>query len=273
MAEQMKRGPSYPIFGLEQAVRKAKQLFDRYGKRSVTAEEAVQEWSYGGLNGTSRRALAALRHYGLIDGSNDSIRLTADAVSIIVSPDGSLEQRDALVRAATKPKAFEVLFSAFPQDSGMPSDGAIRAFLLKDTEFGHVAAPELIGAFKETVALARLYETSDNDAWSERPTPATVENGTQANRKVTLGSPRAGSSMRSVERQAAPWALSFEYSVPGSTHPTITVSGEPPTSAAAALIGEYLDLVKKSITAAVVTLETHSPFPEPKTDDKGSGTA
>src|SRR5262245_50270416 len=113
MAEQSKRGPSYPIFGLEQAVSKAQQLFQRYGKRSATAEEAVQVWSYGGLNGTSRRALAAVRHYGLIDGSNDSIRLTQDAITILASEDEN-ERLAALARSAAKPKVFEMLLAAFP---------------------------------------------------------------------------------------------------------------------------------------------------------------
>jgi len=161
MPSEAKRGPSYPAFGLSEAVVKARLVFDVHGKRQVHADEAVQTWGYKGLSGPSARALAGLRHYGLLDGTNSALRLSSVALAILVEDEDSDDRAEALATAARQPKVFQELLAQFPVAGGLPSDGSLRAYLLKSTNFSHTAATEIVESFRDSVSLAKLYESPD----------------------------------------------------------------------------------------------------------------
>ncbi len=247
MAET-KRGPGYPAYGLGGALARAKQLFDAHSKRQITADEAVRTWGYKGLSGPSARALAGLRHYGLIEGGNNALRLSRDAITILVSEESSPDRLGALQNVARQPKIFQKIMEEFHSSENLPSDGAIRSYLLRSTDLGQSAASEVVEAFIETVNLAKLYYSLDNgDEGGRGKSPLGVSDLAP----TTAPSIRNEASVATREHvapEASAWpGMNFSFSAPGLTHATLTIRGNPPDAEAAKQIGSYLDLVKSAI--------------------------
>ncbi len=152
MAEKQ-RSPNYPGFGLTEAILKAKQLYEHDGKATVPREVAVQAWGYRGLNGASLRALGALRQFGLLDmPTAGSVKLSADALVLILEPDGSLDRKAALSSVAMRPSIFRQLQSTYPD--GLPSDAAVVSHLVRTANFSEDSARAVIASYRDTLGLA-----------------------------------------------------------------------------------------------------------------------
>jgi len=263
MPSDVKRGPSYPAYGLSEAIARAKRIFDVHGKRQIHADEAVQTWGYKGLSGPAARSLAGLRHYGLLDGTNNALRLSSDAVAILVADEGSQDRGDALARAARQPKIFMELLNAFPIGGGLPSDGALRAYLLRETDFGQNAASEVVESFRDSVSLAKLYD-GPHDIPDARVDAASSEASGQATLKPQAVQNGQAATSKAGQVNLSSWSMTFAFSAPGSTHATIQFSGSRPDAKSAKMLANYLDLVKSAIEADATRRGAEEEAPEEK---------
>ena len=171
MAEKA-RSKNFPAFGLGEAIDKAKQLYQRDGKAAVDAAVAVQAWGYKGINGASLRALGGVRQYGLLESSGTKIvRVTPQALTIILEPEDSAERAVAIREAAYAPAMFRELREYYPDS--LPSDPAIVSWLVRTHNFSEDAAKGLIASYRDTLALVdRLTKTDigpDGGGREEKP--------------------------------------------------------------------------------------------------------
>ena len=165
------RSPSYPAFGLEEAIDKARQLWVAEKKNFAPIPAIQGHWGYKPKTGPGLRAVAALKTFGLLDeegrGDNRQAKISDLAFKIMIDdrPD-SVERAIALKEAALNPPAIKRLWEKY--GGNLPSDATLR-FVLRDQGFSGVGADELIEVFRNTVEFAKLSE-SDNitDSSEER---------------------------------------------------------------------------------------------------------
>ncbi len=152
------RSPAYPLFGLQEATKKARELWDAQRKNEAHLDSVIHALGYSGRNGASLRAIAALNHYGLIEesGSKDSrrIRLTDLAQDLLHLPDGDEKKSDSLRKAALMPTIHQVLWERYQYT--LPNDSTIKAFLVRDRSFNETASLDVIQNYRETFDYAKL---------------------------------------------------------------------------------------------------------------------
>jgi hypothetical protein len=145
------RSPSYPMFGLKEAIQKAKIVYDN-DKRSFTTPDVVAKhlgFSQH-IGGPGGRTMSALRQYGLLEESGGKSRISDRAYTLIQFPEGSPERAQALKAAIREPSLFNELLTEF--GDGVPSDPALTSNLLK-RGFNPEVIPDVIRVFRETIAL------------------------------------------------------------------------------------------------------------------------
>jgi hypothetical protein len=154
------RSPGYPMFGLRDAIQKAKTVYDN-DKRSFTTPDVVAKHlgfsqHFGGPGG---RTMSALRQYGLLEENGGKCRISDRAYTLIQFPEGSPERMQALRAAIREPSLFSELLTEF--SDGVPSDAALTSNLLK-RGFNPEVIPEVIRVFRETIALDSTQNVEDN---------------------------------------------------------------------------------------------------------------
>jgi hypothetical protein len=103
-------------------------------------------------------------HFGLFEfegsGENRSIRLTPDALAILLDQQSVSPERDALIKkAALKPPIHKELWNKWQAD--LPSDPTLMTYLVRDRGFSEGGARDLITEYRETIKFAKLSQ-SDN---------------------------------------------------------------------------------------------------------------
>lgn len=141
------RSPNYPSLSLKQSLDMVAKIHRANRTNVITREDAAQAMGYTGLTGRSMTVLAALIHFGLLaKAGKGDVRVTQTAVDALHGIDDA-ERNAALLKAAFTPQLFRDIHERFPD--GIPSEGAIRSFLIKQ-EFSDAAVGPAISAFMET---------------------------------------------------------------------------------------------------------------------------
>lgn len=225
------RSRNYPAFGLPDAIMKARQLYEQDGRATVPSEVAVRAWGYGGLNGASLRTLGAVRQYGLLDApAPKSVRLSHDALTILLEPSESPEYAEAIRQAAGSPAMFAELRQQYPDH--LPSDAAMVSWLVRSHGFNEEAAKGLIASYRDTLALVDQAGKRDIAPRTDRPEESRREPG--------------GDSTPARQTGGQVHSAVFSYKA-GNTVATVTLEGPPPGEGAVRLLSSFLDLVKQSL--------------------------
>jgi hypothetical protein len=165
------RSVSYPFITLEQAVQRAKVLWDNEGKNLGFVSAAVKHWSYAEKSSGGKQTIAALKAFGLIEDEGSAegrqIRLTERALDILLDPDVDKKKR-ALKAAAVSPKIYAELLQRWPANA-LPSDLTMEAYLLRDRDFNRNTVKDFIKDFRANIAYAGLNESANIPA---KVTPA-----------------------------------------------------------------------------------------------------
>jgi hypothetical protein len=164
MAGKRPKSPNFPAFGLGDAIEKLGRIFKQHGKQRLHPGVAVRSLGYNSLNGTSLRAISALRQYGLLEDIEDDVKISDMGIRILHGEDS--ERLDLLREAAKRPRVFAELL---PDDAtDLPSDESLRARLLTKMNFSTPKAAQLcVDAFRETVNVAKLTDNDYINAQSE----------------------------------------------------------------------------------------------------------
>jgi hypothetical protein len=155
------RSPNFPAFDLGEALELAQQLYEKEGRAATREGVVVTHWGYGSLSGRARRKLAALKHFGLLEGEGSGrgklMRLSQLALKILLDPDKSSPgYLQALREAALRPVLIKHLYDEYR--NGLPSDETIKYNLLLDKKFTDRAADQFVPVFRKTLKIAQLLD-------------------------------------------------------------------------------------------------------------------
>jgi hypothetical protein len=189
---------------------KARDLYSREGKAAVPKDVAVTSWGYNGLNGASLRVLGALNQYGLLDSPEaKTVKLSPLALAIILEPMESPERAAAIQAAANMPVIFKEILDQYPD--GLPSDEALKSYLVRHENFSEPAAKNLIASFRDALELAHEAAVSNISHGDEGTSPK--------------GSPPPDAESRGLKITTVPLGAGrMEFTWPLSDHATATLT-------------------------------------------------
>ena len=156
------RSPSYPEFGLEEAINKARRLWVEEKKNFAPIPAIQGHWGYKPHTGTGIRAVAALKSFGLLieqgQGDNRQAKISDLAFKIIVDerPD-SPDLANALKEAALTPSVIRRLWEEY--DGNLPSDSTLQ-YVLRNRGFSEVGGKGLIEVLHSTIEFAKLAQSA-----------------------------------------------------------------------------------------------------------------
>jgi hypothetical protein len=241
------RSPAYPGIDLAAAIGRAQTLYRAERRNSAPINAILEHWGYSPGSGRGLTALAALKHFGLLQdqGSGDrrQARLTPRALRILLDAhEDSTEREKAIRDAALQPKIHRELWEMHEGD--LPSDATLRTYLSLERNFTDRAVRHFIPQFRRTVAFAELEQGQEpmdeaEERLGEEETPG---RGHDQSRTGT-GSDRAGMVNRAGLR-------TVQLPLSGSTA-WVTLEGPFPLSEEAwGQMLAMLEIMKSGLTKA-----------------------
>ncbi len=161
------RSPNYPTISLPDALDRARRVYNKEHLHKAGAEVICKAMGYTGANGSSLGILSALKKYLLLDEVGKDLKISADALTILVDPQSSPARITAIRKAARAPALFQTLFEEFGET--LPSDENLRAYLLK-RGFAQSAVDTPIRTYRETLEFV-----SQETAEYSQPAPPPEE--------------------------------------------------------------------------------------------------
>jgi hypothetical protein len=159
------RSPAYPMLNLEEALEKARLVYNA-DKRSFTSRSGVvKHLGYKDENsGIGNRELSSLKQYGLLEEKGGEYRISDAAYAILFLSADSAERGEALRQAAVSPTIFKDLWSKYGHDA---SDGTLRDFLIHKKEFNPASVDQVVSNYKATILFAKLTGVSYTEEGAE----------------------------------------------------------------------------------------------------------
>lgn len=157
MASKRSRSPKFPSVGLEEALITLRPVFEAESRNKMSREVLASHLGYSGLSGASTSKIGALRHFGLIEGRGDELRVSDNAVVLLMRSQDSPEYRTAVELAFSSPTIYRELLSEY---ECAPS--------LQNVEFALVQR----GVLKKNAAIAAQDFVNSGDfagVWEEIP--------------------------------------------------------------------------------------------------------
>jgi hypothetical protein len=159
MKQLKTRGVSFPALSLPEALDRARVMYQSERKNLVPTSVVAGHWGYGPNSSGGRVTVAALIHFDLLESEGQNldrkVRLSKTALDALLSEPDSPEMRRALVSAVKSPKIYSEILSRWPSNE-LPSDAALKAFLLRDKDFNHGSVDGFIKKFRQSLSFAGL---------------------------------------------------------------------------------------------------------------------
>jgi len=191
------RSPNYPSISLPDAIERVRKIYKSEHMHKAPPEVVAKILGYNGLNGASLMVLSTLKKYGLLEEVGRDLKVSQDALVILVDPENSQERVAAIRKAARAPALFEKFFDEYGDKA--PSDENIRAYLLKNG-FAQTAVDTPIRCYRETLDfVSRLgpYNRSEQpNQEAETTMEATEERDVRSARTATNDTPAATAGMK-----------------------------------------------------------------------------
>ncbi|SRR6266446_2891843 len=165
------RSPGYPTTNLEDALERARTIWDADQRNEVTLASMAHHWGYNPKSSSAAQLVAALRKFGLFDHGtkSGSWKLSEFAIRILTNDDPSSPERIALLKtAALGPEIYSDLWQKYAGNP--PSDVTIKQHLIADLHFNKKVVDKLIKDFRETITFAKL-ASDDKLPEPEQPEP------------------------------------------------------------------------------------------------------
>ncbi|MFP5501819.1 MAG: hypothetical protein ACLGIN_04965 [Candidatus Sericytochromatia bacterium] len=144
------RSPNYPIISLAEGVNRVSAIYERERTHAADKDVIAKDLGFGSLNGASRGIISALRKYGLLIEEDDQLKVSTDALDILLHSPGRPERLNALTKAAFSPPLFAELRGIFGMS--LPSDENLRAHLIK-RGFNPNTVTNVIASYRDTVSM------------------------------------------------------------------------------------------------------------------------
>ena len=149
------RSPTYPQFGIEAAIKKARQIYEHAKGHAVPPIEVHKAWGYSSPNGPGLVAISTLKEFDLLvdegRGTDRTLKLSGPALQILRDDqEVSGDRTAAICAAAFHPKIFNQLLGKYGRE--LPANGVIETELKLNRGFSDKAAPKVVEKLRQTLA-------------------------------------------------------------------------------------------------------------------------
>jgi len=151
-----KRSPGYPLISLEEAIQKAKILWDKDKDNYIPLAAAYEHLGYRSTGGYAARIIAALKKFELISEKQDAIKLTEEAIDLALLNPSDERYNEIIKKLALRPSTYEKIFKKY--NGNLPSDNTLRIELIKGYGFNPESVEVFLSSFRETLEFAGLPE-------------------------------------------------------------------------------------------------------------------
>jgi len=161
------KSPNYPRLGLGEALAATRTAFEKDNRNKMSQAALAKHLGHDSLSGPAYTKIGTLRAYGLIEGRGDELRVSDDAVTALMAPEGSPERAVAVGALAAKPGIYQEIRADFPTP---PSVENLKFWLIK-RKFAQDAAETAAKAYLSTlrfVAGGGAEYSSGSDSEPER---------------------------------------------------------------------------------------------------------
>jgi hypothetical protein len=151
------RSPNYPGLALDGAVQAIRRVYEAERRSVAPTSSVARALGHESMSGPALMKLAALRQYGLLeDVSQGKVRVSDDAMPIVLRKSDDPEYAEALKRVALAPPLLAELFKDYAQ----ASDDTLRYHLITERGFSEEGATRVIKIFRANIAFAKLDASS-----------------------------------------------------------------------------------------------------------------
>ena len=131
------RSPSFPIFGIEEAIRRIGQIHGEIHDHKVSVEAIAEALGTNTKSSAFLQSMSTLLQFGLLEdegrGGERRIGLSHLANDILVWEENSRERIAAIKQAALTPPVHREIWSYY-KGKMPPSDSAIRVYLQRERQ-------------------------------------------------------------------------------------------------------------------------------------------
>lgn len=163
-----KRSPGYPMISLPEAIEKVKTLWEKDKNNVIPIEAAHEHLGYKPNTGYAARVTAALKKFDLISENQGGIKLTNEAVDLILHEPTDEQYIQTVVKLAFRPAIYEKIYDEY--DGQIPSDATLKIKLIRDYEFNPESINDFISGFRKTIEFANSIEGVKGDNPSDEKT-------------------------------------------------------------------------------------------------------
>jgi hypothetical protein len=148
-----RRSPSYPVLTIDDAIVRARKVYEADRRAFATFENVATNMGYGATKkgGRTGRAVAALKQYGLLDERGGQYRISDSAFRILELPDDTPERARLVGEAALRPPVIRKILRHY--EGQLPSDATLRSHLVINEGFNPDSARDFIRVVRRTVEL------------------------------------------------------------------------------------------------------------------------
>jgi hypothetical protein len=250
------RSPNCPKTSLEDAIKLAKQLYDKVGKAKIKREVAAGALGYSGLSGTSLTTLGALSQYGLVEQERGAGIWVSPLAIRIFHPVSSQDSNAAKITSALTPKVFNALYT----DGFHHCEESVLANNLIQNGFTPDQAKKVAAVFLANITFANLNNESmigPSDAKKDEIKDA-LNAGTAKLHPVSRDIIK--SEIPEIAKQTGKKVLA-QYSIPlGSNEATLVFNGEKLSPDDFDALGEFVTFAKKQFERKQKTEESNNAF-------------
>jgi hypothetical protein len=154
------RSPNYPAIGLGEAVQRIQPIYEKEFKHPADREVIAAHLGYSGLNGASWALTSALIKYGLLEAVGKQLKVSEDAIDVIIHPKGAEERVEAVERMAFLPTLFNELRTLYGDTP--PSDNNLMAYLIKNN-FNPKSVGDVIRSYRDTLEFVEAERQAAKD--------------------------------------------------------------------------------------------------------------
>jgi hypothetical protein len=153
------RSPNYPAIGLRSAVGKISAVFKEDGLAPSPKLAAFKHMGFDKMHGEAARVLSALKSFGLIEESNERIKLTQRGIDTVARPEGDAQHSSALREALVGPGIYRELIADYRQH-GLPSDMSLKSELVAGKKFNPNSVDGFVRDFRDSLEFAGITDLS-----------------------------------------------------------------------------------------------------------------
>jgi hypothetical protein len=206
--KNVQRSPNYPAFGLEEAVKKVKILWNKDGRAGTPRNVVMTHFNYALNSGTAFRALATLKAFGLTIEKDARIFLSKEALDIVNYPPTHPSHIAAIQTCALKPRIYSDLRARYL--TGFPSPETLRSELIGEFKFNPKSVDAFLPDFQDTLRFSGLLDKDKDNGNAE-----SVHGENDKNQSLAA---KYAMDQNIRQQQQQPQTIKFDWTLtPGNT--------------------------------------------------------